>query len=166
MNEHVHTLECASSSFCEVCETTKLACEFYKGRLKICKSCYLERNNEARRTRLENPDEREKYNAYMRARTASMDDQQRLERQLKVYDLTTDDLDRMLKEQDGKCKICLEPFVAADTQNGGRLHIDHKHGTKIVRGLLCPNCNIMLGHAKDRVDVLMRAAQYLYESGE
>lgn len=166
MKNHIHTLECADARVCKLCDTLKFACEFYVTSRFVCKPCYLERGNEARRQRLENLDEREKYNAYMRARTASMDDRRRLERQLKVYNLTHDDLDRMLKEQDGKCKICLEPFVAADTQNGGRLHIDHKHKTLIVRGLLCPNCNLMLGHAKDRIEVLMRAAQYLYLSEE
>jgi len=38
---------------------------------------------------------------------------------------------------------------------------DHKKGTPILRGRICNNCNLILGHAKDDADVLRRAIAYL-----
>ena len=39
--------------------------------------------------------------------------------------------------------------------------IDHNHETNIVRGLLCHNCNVGLGHFKDSVGYLKEAINYL-----
>lgn len=46
---------------------------------------------------------------------------------------------------------------------GTSLYVDHDHVTGAVRALLCHNCNFMLGHAKDRPDLLMVAAAYLVQ---
>jgi hypothetical protein len=57
----------------------------------------------------------------------------------------------------GLCDLCGElPAV-----NSGRLCIDHDHATGKFRGLLCTNCNMLLGHAKDSVKRLEQAVQYL-----
>ena len=45
----------------------------------------------------------------------------------------------LYKEQDGHCKLCQENF------SEDRLHIDHNHTTKAVRGLLCHSCNRRVG---------------------
>lgn len=50
------------------------------------------------------------------------------------------------------CAICL---------GTKKLCIDHCHKTGRVRGALCASCNNMLGQAKDRVDLLLRAIEYL-----
>lgn len=68
------------------------------------------------------------------------------------YGLTPADVDRMLEEQGGLCKICREaPGV----------HVDHDHATERVRGLLCFNCNGALGQFRDRPDLMLRASMYL-----
>lgn len=70
------------------------------------------------------------------------------------YGLTAKQFDDMVQAQGGRCAICrAEP--------DGRLHVDHCHDTKVVRGLLCGFCNRMLGMAKDSPEVLRRAADYL-----
>ena len=46
----------------------------------------------------------------------------------------------------------------------GKMAIDHDHATGKVRGLICYNCNIGLGHFKDSIDTLERAIEYLKES--
>ena len=76
----------------------------------------------------------------------------------KKYGITTDDYDSMFSEQNGVCAICKR----SDMSNG-KLHlaVDHCHETDLVRGLLCNNCNLMLGHAKDDSARLRRAADYL-----
>ena len=72
------------------------------------------------------------------------------------YGLASDQWDEMLLSQGSACAIC------RTTDNGGkRWHTDHCHKSKRVRGILCAHCNLMLGHARDRADVLEAAAQYL-----
>jgi hypothetical protein len=56
------------------------------------------------------------------------------------------------------CKIC---GVDAADQPGGVLDVDHDHKTGRIRGLLCHNCNVLLGHAKENPVILLKAIQYL-----
>lgn len=73
----------------------------------------------------------------------------------KSYGITMAEYDAMLESQDGVCAIC-----GAHDQHFS-LAVDHNHKTTAVRGLLCTNCNKMLGHAHDNVDVLRKAIAYL-----
>jgi len=66
------------------------------------------------------------------------------------------------------CAICLVPFT--NTTNSSRPNIDHDHncckGTKkscgkCFRGLLCGNCNRLLGLAFDNPKILENAREYL-----
>ena len=66
----------------------------------------------------------------------------------------------MARAQANKCQICGHP---SETPNGGSLVVDHCHTSGAVRGLLCTNCNWMLGLARDNPDVLSRAIAYLDE---
>ena len=65
----------------------------------------------------------------------------------------------MLKQQDGKCALCR----SEDIGRKGAVHfcVDHNHNTGDVRGLLCHNCNVVLGKIKDSKEWLHRALQYL-----
>lgn len=74
-----------------------------------------------------------------------------------LYNITQDDFDRMESEQKGLCSICNNP------QGYGRkrLCVDHNHFTGKVRGLICVNCNLLLGHARDNVEILERCVAYL-----
>ena len=77
------------------------------------------------------------------------------------YGMTLEEYRTQLAEQDYKCAICAAPHLE---QRGGRLHVDHCHKTKKRRGLLCHDCNVMLGRAGaegDDVDILRKAANYL-----
>lgn len=40
-------------------------------------------------------------------------------------------------------------------------NIDHCHKTKIVRGVLCTNCNTTLGKLKDDISLLKKSIKYL-----
>ena len=42
-----------------------------------------------------------------------------------------------------------------------RPHIDHDHETGEVRGVLCHNCNLAIGHLKDDPELVARALAYL-----
>ncbi len=73
------------------------------------------------------------------------------------WGLTGDDYTKWLAEQDGKCAICRAP---SELQSK-RLAVDHDHVTGQLRGLLCINCNQLLGKAHDDVTILKAAIAYL-----
>lgn len=85
---------------------------------------------------------------------------------LRLYGLTVDGYEAMLRAQDGVCAICLKPerFIDARTGEPRRLAVDHDHVTGRVRGLLCGRCNRTLGHMDEDVDSLIRAADYLRQA--
>jgi hypothetical protein len=58
-----------------------------------------------------------------------------------------------LEDQDWKCPICERPLV--------KTHVDHCHDTGVVRGILCPGCNVALGIFQDSPEILIRAADYV-----
>ena len=77
------------------------------------------------------------------------------------YGISAADYERILISQNGVCAVC-----RATTHDGAgrRLHVDHDHTSGKVRGLLCTNCNAMLGQGKDSPLVLRAAADYLERS--
>jgi len=77
---------------------------------------------------------------------------------LRKYGLTPKSFDDLLKSQSGCCAIC-----RTDQPNGPgkKLMVDHCHSTNIVRGLLCCNCNFLIGHSKEDASILHAAAKYL-----
>lgn len=86
-------------------------------------------------------------------------ERKRDEHYVRKYGLSREDRDAMLAAQGGLCAICgCEPNP---NHRGGRLHIDHCHATGTIRGLLCSNCNTLLGLADDDPARLMAAAKYL-----
>ena len=56
------------------------------------------------------------------------------------YGIGTADFDRLVAAQGGSCPICRKRRA---------VHVDHEHGTRIVRGILCELCNGGLGQFKD-----------------
>jgi hypothetical protein len=75
---------------------------------------------------------------------------------LRKYGITEQQFDTMLEDQCGRCDICGTHFESSKTTN-----IDHCHTTGKVRALLCRHCNLVLGHAKESVQILENAVQYL-----
>jgi hypothetical protein len=65
------------------------------------------------------------------------------------------------------CNICGTKDFSRS--NGGKFHIDHDHKTGQVRGFLCHCCNLLLGYAKDNIEILAIAIEYLknppYQAG-
>lgn len=51
-----------------------------------------------------------------------------------------------------KCMIC------GTSKN---LCLDHDHSTKEIRGVLCSNCNLGIGHFRDDITLLAKAIEYL-----
>jgi hypothetical protein len=78
------------------------------------------------------------------------------------YGIEAADYDRLLKKQRGRCAICRSPEPgSAGSKPWKYFAVDHCHLTSKVRGLLCANCNRVLGIAKDSSRLLRKAAEYL-----
>jgi hypothetical protein len=83
----------------------------------------------------------------------------------KLYNLTENDYQDMLKEQNYSCAIC---GVHQDTLDV-RMNVDHDHSCcpgkytcgNCIRGLLCRTCNMALGGFKDSENILKSALQYI-----
>lgn len=73
------------------------------------------------------------------------------------YGITIEEYNRLFEEQKGCCSIC----GTHQTELAKGLAVDHCHNTSKVRGLLCIHCNLLLGYAKDRLDILSSAIRYL-----
>lgn len=137
---------------CNACGVVKPYTEFHKhtnggtvgGVANTCKLC---RNAQRMAQRAQDP-----------TSTKSIRERSRVWR---LYGIREADLVAMREAQGGVCKLCGEP----NKTKRGSLHIDHCHTTGKVRGLLCHNCNLMLGHARDNVDVLKAAIDYLNAAG-
>lgn len=74
----------------------------------------------------------------------------------RIYGLTVEEYNQMFVDQNGVCAICKKSPV-----NNRRLCVDHNHETGKIRGLLCDNCNLMLGNADDNINTLTNAIDYL-----
>jgi len=117
---------------------------------------------------------KDKLNKRRRERYAT-DPKFRLRRVAEKYSLTIEQLSDMFKACDNKCQICGNEFdIRVDWFNNNRYspsaaYVDHNRACcskqtscgKCVRGLLCRTCNLLLGYAKDDIQVLNNAIKYL-----
>lgn len=76
------------------------------------------------------------------------------------YGITTERFHQLYAEQDGGCGVCETPEPVPEA-----LVIDHCHQTGLVRGLLCPGCNVALGFLRDDPARADGAARYLRANG-
>lgn len=127
---------------CSTCDKPKPATQFWtrnqgKYRRKQCKKCmYITCNK--------------RYD-YAKERARKLK---------KKYNLSQEQYNTLLKEQNGICAIC--PNKQATTgRNRGVLIVDHNHLTGINRGLLCSRCNRTLGLFGDSIPLLISAINYL-----
>ena len=74
------------------------------------------------------------------------------------YGISIDEYNIFLERQDNKCSMCECEFSDSLKR---RLCVDHCHKTGKIRGLLCFNCNTVLGKVNDDVHILLNAVNYL-----
>ena len=75
------------------------------------------------------------------------------------YRITEQRYFEILEKQIGLCAICGSD--SPRRKGSKNFAIDHNHTTMEVRGLLCHPCNVMIGLAKDNIEVLEMAIKYL-----
>lgn len=86
----------------------------------------------------------------------------------KIYGTTYHEVKELWEKQGGACALC-EATLSIEATSAARpdtANLDHCHDTGDIRGLLCRSCNLLLGHAKDRIVVLQAAIRYLRKSAE
>lgn len=119
-----------------------------------CKDCQRLRNQAWRLANVEAY--RARYREARRKRTP----EQKLKWLLKQeYGLTLEDYQRMMAAQDGRCAICRETPAPQKYKTG--FHVDHCHTTGRIRGLLCHNCNVSIGHLKEDLVRIRALLAYL-----
>ena len=130
-----------------------------KGKRNDCKKCC----NKRRSDYFNDLEKRSQINKRRRSTYAEDSTQRRGQNRkysLKnLYGLTEQQVDGQLKEVNFCCEIC----GTHESESYRGLKVDHCHATKVNRGMLCQNCNNGLGHFKDNIDNLLRAAEYLLE---
>lgn len=100
---------------------------------------------------------RKELNAYMRSRYTEDEKKRIREYGLKrMYGLSIEAFDKLLKKQGDKCAICR--IHKSDTP---RMDVDHCHETGKIRGICCIRCNRGIGLLKDDPMILRRAIGYL-----
>ena len=75
-----------------------------------------------------------------------------------LYGIEEHDYQRLLQEQGGRCAIC-------GGQDEQHLSVDHDHSTGEIRGLLCRQCNLVIGNAQEDPNILEASMRYLEKHG-
>jgi hypothetical protein len=120
-----------------------------------CKKCGHEGPSTGFRTPHKKGDDRHEYYDYCKKCHV---EQARASRYKRLYNITTEEYDALLKFQKGACFICKRPSKSG--QN--RLAVDHCHRTGLIRGLLCWTCNQAIGKFRDNQYLLWSAFIYLF----
>lgn len=148
---------------CSKCKEEKPLKSFYKRRDRVngyksqCISCS---NKESKNYYNNNRKKRIEY----RRRYQKLNPKKVKDTQIKYkYGITIEKFDQMYQKQGGVCKICgmEETAIHNKTKKIRALCIDHNHVSGEIRGLLCSECNRMLGRARDNPLILIKGAKYL-----
>jgi len=83
-----------------------------------------------------------------------------------TVDQQTFNLPRFLAlwESQGRiCQICFKAIRAVSVGHGGSTaHVDHNHRSGEIRGLLCTQCNTMIGLGRENPSNMGRSIAYIY----
>ena len=164
---------------CTKCKKEKSFNEFHKNnrskdglhtRCKVCKNLqnlkWVCRSKEKRALQFQkwysNPQNRKDY-AKKQAK-AYQDNKEYMQLRCRCWKagITVKIYNELFGNHNGFCDICGIHQKDVDKT----FSIDHDHVTGKIRGLLCQNCNWMLGHGRDNLDILIAAYAYLKESKE
>lgn len=73
------------------------------------------------------------------------------------FKMTPEQWDEMFTAQGSKCGCC----GTREPASKRGWHTDHDHKTKRVRGIVCHACNVMIGAARDSIEILEAGKRYL-----
>ena len=72
------------------------------------------------------------------------------------YGISLEQYDQIFEQQNGLCAIC-----GGNNSDGRGLVVDHNHQTGVVRGLLCFDCNLLLGRLENIPKSINKVKKYL-----
>ena len=136
---------------CSRCKKEKSLSEFYKNKTKSdgfnyhCKECFK---------RYSTGKAHKKYMKWWR-KTKKGKDSNRNSLLKKEYGITLQEYVRLFELQNGVCKMCKNPEIKKC------LAVDHNHKTGKVRGLLCQQCNCMIGFIENKNLFIKDIQKYL-----
>lgn len=160
---------CSDKCRCEYRVKNGYMKTYYKSNIEKWKETnasesHKKKKNELRRKKYaEDAEYRERTKQKSREYTRN-NPESKLRQHLSERGITLEEYNALLKKQNYKCAICGK-IADACSRNGKYKHrslfVDHDHATGNIRGLLCDNCNFILGHAKDDIHILENAIEYL-----
>lgn len=115
---------------------------------KRCLDCQAR----AQREYAKRPEVRAPAREYKRAWRKANPDKVRAADRRRTYGVTDAEVEKLLSEQEGRCRIC---------RVGDADSLDHCHATGRIRAMLCRACNAGLGLFRDEPRLLRAAAAYL-----
>ena len=155
------------TKYCSGCNTTKEITQFHidnsekdghRFQCKVCRNAkqreYAKNNKDV--IKIRNAAKAEQRKVYYQSDKGI--ESSRRSHLKRKYDITLEEYNKLLKQQNNKCKICNSEETC---QRNNFLSVDHEHSTGRIRGLLCNNCNRALGLFQDSMDVLHNAIMYL-----
>ena len=136
--------------------------------MKKCSKCQIEKEVKFFNTRNSKTDKLQSYckkcakedrsKRYLLDRENAIANQRRINI-FNKYGITEKEYNTMLELQNGKCAICGSKEIK---RKGAKyFNIDHCHSTGKVRGLLCHDCNIILGKLNDDIGMCKKIISYL-----
>lgn len=154
----------AASKICSKCHIQKPASAFTRnpvyvsGLQSYCRECTRTYEKERRNRPDVKIRESEQLRLWRAANRRRLSEQRRRSNLKHFYGISVADYDQFITSQSGGCAIC---GIQSTDRMGRRLAVDHDKETGTIRGLLCSNCNLGIGHFQHDTSRLSMAINYL-----
>ena len=158
-----HSVTTATTKICGCCKQEKPLSNFSRrGTSKYyrayCKQCTTEKNTQWGQT-LAGKRYRSNWEKIHRQKNPGVYKDRDLK---KLYGIGLTEWLAIFEKQGKKCAICRKS--EPNTQKGWQT--DHDHETEQVRGIVCGQCNSILGYSGDNPEILLQAAAYLVNNSQ
>lgn len=116
-------------------------------------------NSQVRLDRVNNPEKHKEWARRGRERAGPI---RSLKDVTRIRGITLEYYYSLVGQQNNLCAICEMSETRKNVRGDiSRLCIDHNHDTGFVRALLCHGCNQVIGHAKESIEILQKAIEYI-----